>query len=105
MPLSPAAAPQHPANTQIKVTVTYAGLTKNFTVPPHQAVQALLEQALNAFGVHNNRHTQSLYSSAGAELADAQSLEAAGIKEGDQLLLRPSQVKGGAAGCRSRQRA
>jgi hypothetical protein len=87
-----------PPKTHIEVTVTYAGLTKSFTVPPHQAVQALLEQALNAFGVHNNRHTQSLYSSAGAELADAQSLEAAGIEDGDQLLLRPSQVKGGATG-------
>ena len=97
MSQSQIAAPIRPPKTQIEVTVTYAGLTKSFTVPPQQAVQALLEQALNAFGVHNNRHTQSLYSSAGAELADAQSLADAGVKDGDQLLLRPSQVKGGAA--------
>jgi hypothetical protein len=87
-----------PTTKQIDVTVIYAGLTKSFTVTAHQTVQSLLDQALNAFGVHNNRHTQSLYSSAGAELADAQSLEAAGIVEGAQLLLRPSQVKGGSDG-------
>lgn len=89
------ATAQAPSATHVEVSVTYGGLTKTFTVTPDQTVQSLLELALNAFGVHNNRHTQSLYSSGGAELSDGQSLEAAGIKSGDLLLLRPSQVKGG----------
>lgn len=89
---------EHPPATHIEVVVSYAGLSKSFTVTPHQTVQSVLELSLNAFGIHSNRHIQSLYTAQGAELADAQSLEAAGIKEGAHLLLRPSQVKGGARG-------
>ena len=85
------------ANAKLMVNIIYAGLTKTFEPSPHETVEALLQQALNAFSITNNRHTMSLYSSAGVELADNQSLEAAGIKSGDALLLRPSQVKGGAA--------
>jgi hypothetical protein len=84
--------------TQIDVDVIYAGLTKSFEVVPNQSVESLLDLSLNAFGIQANRHTQSLYSSAGVELADAQNLKDAGIKDGTQLLLRPSQVKGGTDG-------
>lgn len=87
---------KHHDVTQITVTVSYAGLSKHFSVNPHQSVQSLLEQALNAFGINSNRHAQSLYTEGGAELPDAQSLEVAGVKNGVHLLLRPSQVKGGA---------
>ena len=51
-------------------------ITKSFTVTPHQTINSLLERALNEFGVHNNRHTQSLFTEGGAELADAQSIRA-----------------------------
>ena len=96
--MTTAAAPSNPAPpvTHLEVTVTYSGLTKVFSPTPHQTVQSLLELALNAFGIHNNRHTQSLYSAERGELADALSLKAAGVKDHDVLLLRPSQVKGGA---------
>lgn len=90
------AAPHSPPATHIEVTVNYGGITKLFNVTPHQTVHSLLELALNAFGLNNNRHTQSLFTEAGAELADAQSLDAAGVGTGDTLLLRPSKVKGGA---------
>jgi hypothetical protein len=93
--MSVPAAPVAPPNTRLEVSINYSGITKTFTATPHQAVQSLLEAALNAFGVHNNRHTQSLFTEAGVELADAQSLEAAGVKAGATLLLRPSKVKGG----------
>lgn len=98
--MSAPAASRRPPGTHIEVSVNYAGITKPFTVTPHQTVNSLLELALNAFGVHNNRHTQSLFTDAGAELADAQSLEAAGVETGHVLLLRPSKVKGGAEGTR-----
>lgn len=85
----------HPHATHVTVTVSYGGLSKTFTVTPHQAVQSLLELALNAFQITNNRHTQSLWSAAGQELADAQSIEGAGLVEGAHVILRASQVKGG----------
>ena len=98
--MSAPTALHRPPGTHIEVSVNYAGITKSFTVTPHQTVHSLLELALNAFGVINNRHTQSLFTEAGAELADAQSLDAAGVETGETLLLRPSKVKGGTAGAR-----
>jgi hypothetical protein len=94
--MSAPAAPHRLPGAKIEVCVNYSGITKSITVTPNQTVNSLLELALNAFGVHNNRHTQSLFTEAGAELADAQSVDDAGIKNGDTLLLRPSKVKGGA---------
>lgn len=95
--MSAAASPETVANTTHEtVVVSYDGLTKTFEVSPHEAVRALLEKALNAFGVHNNRHTQSLYTTNGSELPDSESLATAGVTAGAHLLLRPSQVKGGA---------
>lgn len=98
--MSSPTALEHPRATHIEVVVSYAGLSRTFPVTPHQTVQSLLELSLNAFGIHSNRHVQSLYTSGGIELADAQSLEAAGVEEGTHLLLRPSQVKGGSFGAR-----
>ncbi len=86
--------PDKPAHGKIDVTITYAGLTKPFTVKPDQTVQSLLALALTTFCVHTNPHTQSLFSTKG-ELADAQTLAAAAVVDGDHLLLRPSEVKGG----------
>lgn len=94
--MTTAAKPGRPPATHIEVTVNYAGVTKSFTVPATQTVNALLERALNEFGVHNNRHTQSLFTAQGVELADIQSLAHAGVADGATLLLRPSKVKGGA---------
>lgn len=90
----PSAPPAHA--TKIDVVVSYSGLSETISVTTHQTVQSLLELALNAFGIHANRHTQSLYDANGVEMLDAQSIEAAGIIAGAHLLLRPSQVKGGA---------
>jgi hypothetical protein len=99
MPTLTAPTNHAPTTNNWEVTVTYSGLTKAFTPTPHQTVHSLLELALNAFGIQNNRHTQSLYSADRGELADVLSLEAAGVKNHDVLLLRPSQVKGGVSLC------
>jgi hypothetical protein len=56
---------------------------------------ALLDHAIKAFGISQNPHLLALFNQAGAELQDNQSAEAAGIKPGDRLLLRPSAVRGG----------
>jgi len=53
----------------------------------------LLDQAISAFGAANP-HTLSLYKD-GTELVDGQTLKEAGVKPEDQLLLRPSKMKGG----------
>ena len=81
--------------THIQVKVSYNGLIKGLTANPREAVQALLNRAEDAFQITQNRHLLALFNMAGVELTDTQSLEAAGVKSGDELLLRPSRIKGG----------
>ena len=83
--------PIHP----FKVTVIYNGIPKQFEVRGRELVQQLLEQARQKFGPINNAHLLGLFTQAGAELNDGQTIEAAGVKLGDVLLLRPSTVRGG----------
>jgi hypothetical protein len=80
---------------QFEVTVIYNGVAKTFEVRRDELVQQLLEQALQAFGPINNRHLLGLFTKEGVELKDDQSIETAGVKPHDALLLRPSTVRGG----------
>lgn len=76
------------------VTVTFNGQDKAVSYEPHQAVQAMLAQAKQAFDVQSN-HLLSLFTESGVELNDNTSAQDAGIKPGDLLVLRQSTVKGG----------
>jgi hypothetical protein len=80
---------------QFRIKVDYNGLVKDLTVNSNEKVQAVLERAENAFQITQNRHTLSLFNDAGVELTDTKSLGEAGVKAGDELLLRPSRIKGG----------
>jgi hypothetical protein len=91
----PSSAPPSPVH--ITVTVTYNGLSRDFPVTSKQASRSLLEHALQAFGVQNNAHIHSLFTTAGVELTDSQSLEDAGVVDKATLLLRPSTIRGGVA--------
>jgi hypothetical protein len=77
------------------VTVSSNGEDKTLTYQPHEEVEAVLNRALNEFKVQSNRHIMSLFTTSNVELQDKQSMEAAGVKPGDTLILRPSTVKGG----------
>jgi len=83
---------EHPH--QFRLEVLYDGVKKPFEVRIEEAVKTLLDQAVRAFGPLPNPHTLSLYKD-GKELADNSTIEQAGIKPCDLLLLRPSAVKGG----------
>jgi hypothetical protein len=79
---------------QLAVSVVYNGDTKELTYQPHQAVQALLEHAKKLFGVVTD-HLLSLFGANGGELTDNESVEDAGVKPGDKLVLGQSVIKGG----------
>jgi shikimate 5-dehydrogenase len=80
----------------LSVTIVYNGLERPVPAQSHQAVQALLEHGMNAFGVHQNRHLMALWTDQGIELTQlSQSLAEAGVVNGMKLLLRPSAVRGG----------
>ncbi|GGI29854.1 ubiquitin-like domain-containing protein [Bradyrhizobium guangdongense] len=81
---------------QFPLKVIYNGLKKPFEVRPEETVKQLLNQAIGAFGSIPNPHMLSLYNKDGEELPDGETLKQAGVKPHDELLLRPSAVKGGA---------
>jgi hypothetical protein len=80
---------------QFQVVIDYNGLARHLSINLHERVQSVLDRAENEFQITQNRHTLALFNASGAEVADAQSVEEAGIKPGDELLLRPSRIKGG----------
>jgi hypothetical protein len=86
---------QHKESHRFEVTVIYNGVPKEFEVRRDELVQRLLEQARQKFGVNQNPHLLGLFTKEGVELNDNQTIEAAGVKPHDVLLLRPSTVRGG----------
>jgi hypothetical protein len=81
--------------TKTSVEVTYNGIVQELAYQPHEQVNALLQRAVHAFGITANAHLFSLFRENGQELADNESIEAAGVEPGDLLVLRQSVVKGG----------
>lgn len=79
---------------QFVVKVLYNGVAKPFEVRRDELVRRLLDQARQAFGPITNPHLLGLFTKAG-ELKDDQTIQAAGVKPHEKLLLRPSAVRGG----------
>jgi hypothetical protein len=77
------------------ITVIYNGVPKEIEVQEDQAVKQVLDRAIAVFGPLPQPHVLSLYDKKGVELKDAETVEQAGIHPNEQLLLRPSEVKGG----------
>ena len=82
-------------SNQIDAAVVYNGVTKAIKVNLNEAVQAVLQHALNEFGIHQNRENFALFNANGQEINAGSSAQDAGITAGAQLLLRPRQVRGG----------
>lgn len=80
---------------QFEVTVLYNGVPKKLEVRRDELVQRLLEKARAAFGPITNPHLLGLFNKEGVELKDDKTIEAAGVKPHEVLLLRPSTVRGG----------
>ncbi len=78
-----------------EVTVTYNGLEEELEYNPKSAVNALLQHALKTFSITDNAHVMALWTELGVELPIEGSVEDAGVKPGDVLVLRPSAVRGG----------
>jgi hypothetical protein len=78
-----------------EVTVIYNGVPKKFEVRVDELVQKLLDEARRAFGPIPQPHLLALFTTAGAELSDSQTIKAAGVKPNEELLFRPSSVRGG----------
>jgi uncharacterized protein DUF2604 len=77
------------------VEIVYNGVTKSVQVEPEQQVTALLQKAITTFGITQQPHLLSLFRQDGSVVPENESVEQAGIKPGEILLLRPNAVKGG----------
>ncbi len=78
-----------------KVTVTFNGGNEEFEYRSDEMVAKLLEEAKRRYRVER-QHLLGLFTEGGMELKDDQTLEQAGVRPGDLLVLRQSTVKGGA---------
>jgi proteasome lid subunit RPN8/RPN11 len=81
---------------KFKVEIVYNGVAKPFEVEPEEQVTALLQKAIATFGITQNQHLLSFFRQDGTVVPENESIERAGIKPGEVLLLRPNAVKGGA---------
>lgn len=77
------------------VEVVYNGVTKKLEVESEEQVSAVLHKAIAAFGISQNPHLLSLFRQDGNAVPENESVERAGLKAGEVLLLRPNAVKGG----------
>jgi hypothetical protein len=77
------------------VGVLYNGLPKPVEFRHGERVKELLDRAMQVHGPIPQPHVMSLFNKAGDELQDGHTVDQAGVRPGDELLLRPSVVKGG----------
>lgn len=80
---------------KFQVEIVYNGVTKPLQVESEERVTALLQRAIATFGITQNQHLLSLFRQDGTLVPENESIERAGLKPGDVLLLRPNAVKGG----------
>jgi hypothetical protein len=85
----------HPRPHKFEVIVIYNGIKKPLELTIDELMKTVLGQAIALFGSLPNPHTLALFSEAGRELPATGTVQEAGIKPGEKLLLRPSAVRGG----------
>ena len=77
------------------VEVVYNGIGKSLQVEPQEPVAIVLQKAIAEFRITQNPHLLSLFRQDGTAVPENESVECAGIKPREVLLLRPNAVKGG----------
>jgi hypothetical protein len=88
-------------NEKFAVQIVYNGVTKPLEVEPEQHITAVLQRAIALFAITQNPHLLSLFRQDGTQVLETETVERAGLKPGEVLLLRPNAVKGGALSLRS----
>jgi hypothetical protein len=84
-----------PHPEKLELIIIYNGMTKPLKATLDESLKALLDQAIALFGSLPNPHTLALFTEGGKELPTTGTVNEAGLKPGEKLLLRPSAVRGG----------
>lgn len=77
------------------VRIAYNGVEKDFDVEPTEQVTVLLKRAIAGFNITQNPHLLSLFRENGSLVPENESVEQAGLRPDEELILRPNVVKGG----------
>jgi len=77
------------------VEIVYNGVTKPLHVESEELITTVLQKAIAVFGITQNPHLLSFFRQDGSVVPDNESVERAGLKPREILLLRPNAVKGG----------
>jgi hypothetical protein len=77
------------------VEVVYNGIGKSLQVEQQESVAVVLQRAIAEFRITQNPHLLSLFRQDGSVVPENESVECAGIRPREVLLLRPNAVKGG----------
>jgi proteasome lid subunit RPN8/RPN11 len=77
------------------VEIVYNGIAKKLQVEPKELVATVLQKAIAEFHITQNPHLLSLFRQDGSVVPENESVERAGLKPAEVLLLRPNAVKGG----------
>lgn len=85
----------HAETRRAGVTINFGGEVKRFDYRPHLTVTQLRDEAIRVFGITANPHLLGLFDDEDHELQDALTLNDAGVRPGDRLILRPSAVRAG----------
>jgi hypothetical protein len=77
------------------VVIIYNGIKKLLEVKRDELFKVVLQKAIALFGSLPNPHTLALFTEAGRELPENETVKQVGLRPDEKLLLRPSTVKGG----------
>lgn len=80
---------------KFEVTIIYNGLKRGLEVRLEELIKTALQNAIALFGSLPQPHMLSLFTEAGKELPENETVERAGLRPHERLLLRPNAVKGG----------
>lgn len=87
---------EHVHDNKFDIIVSFNGTEQRLEVNPAQAVKAVLEHAIKAFGITSNVHVLALFFDDSREIIDVtRSVASWGIVAGTKLILRQSTVLAG----------
>ena len=80
---------------KFEIEVSYNGVSRELAVEPHEQVTAVLQRAIQLFGITQQPHLLSLFFEDGNVVNENTSAEAAGLKDDVKVYLRQNVAKGG----------
>jgi hypothetical protein len=83
------------SSEKFDIQVSYNGVARPLTIEPHEQVTAVLQHAIQLFGITQQPHLLSLFLEDGTVVSENQSAATAGLKAGTKVYLRQNVAKGG----------